>query len=70
MYNTKDMMAKGRIARGEKQGASKLTEAQVREIRTRYAKGGITQTQLALEYAMKQSTLGKIILRQAWKHLE
>jgi len=69
--NHRDMVSKGRIAdkRGEKHHLVKLTEDDVREIRTRYANGGITQQQLALEYGMNNSTLNRIILRKRWKHI-
>lgn len=56
--------------RGEKSSQSKLTEAQVREIRQRYAAGGITQHQLAEMYGIAQSRVREIICRKAWKHVE
>ena len=69
--NNKDMMTKGRgnKAKGEKQNA-KLTEAQVREIRIKYANGGIIHQQLALEYEVSKSVIGCIIRRENWSHLD
>ena len=71
--NMKDMYAKGRggmkKAKGEKQHLSKLTETQVREIRKKYANGGITQPQLALEYGVSQHSVWGIILRKSWSHI-
>lgn len=69
--NHNDMVLKGRIAdkRGEKHHLAKLTEHDVREIRTRYANGGITQNKLALEYGVNNSTLNRIILRGRWSHI-
>ena len=69
--NVKDKEAKGRgnQAKGEKQGASKITEAQVREIRNKYANGGITQQQLALEYGITHTTVHSLIRRKTWFHI-
>lgn len=80
--NTQDMMAKGRnkfIAHtGEANGPSKLTLAQVEEIRSLYSKGGspqgkgryirgcITQSQLAKQYGVSQVTIGNIIRGDRW----
>jgi len=60
--NTADMNAKGR-------GTGKLTETQVREIRIKYANGGITQLQLALEYGVNQSNINRLIRRKRWFHI-
>jgi hypothetical protein len=63
--NNKDKDDKGRgiACRGEKHSSSKLTENAVREIRTQYANGGITQKQLALEYGVSLSLISLIKLR-------
>jgi hypothetical protein len=47
-------------------GRQKLTGAQVREIRARYAAGGITQTALATEYGVSQTQVSDIITRKSW----
>jgi hypothetical protein len=67
----RDRNDKGRYAdtKGEKNPASKLTETQVREIRKKYANGGITQPQLALEYGFKQPSISDIIRRKTWSHI-
>ena len=69
--NVRDRNDKGRYAdtKGEKNPASKLTETQVREIRKKYANGGITQPQLALEYGFKQPSISDIIRRKTWSHI-
>jgi ribosome-binding protein aMBF1 (putative translation factor) len=69
--NNKDRETKGRgnQQKGEKHGRSKLTETDVREIRTRYANGGISQQQLALEYGVSQKLINLIIHRENWKHI-
>lgn len=56
-------------AKGERVNTAKLTAAQVTEIRTRYAAGGVTQKQLAVEYDVTHGTLGKIVRYEAWTHL-
>lgn len=83
--NMRDMYAKGRgptgqrsgrhthperTARGERQGSAKLTEAKVREIRQRFAAGGISQTALAAEYGVDRSTVGWIIRGKHWRHVK
>ena len=69
--NVRDRDAKGRNnqAKGEKNGMTKLTEQEVREIREKYAKGNIFQKELADEYGVRQSTIGFIITHKSWKHL-
>lgn len=58
-----------RLARGERNGASRLTNAQVIEIRHRWGEGGTTQTALAIEYGVTQPLLSRIVRGVAWKHL-
>lgn len=48
---------------------SKLTEDQVREIRRRYAAGGVTQQALADEFGVSNPTCNLIIRRIKWKHV-
>jgi hypothetical protein len=57
-------------ARGERAGRAKLTEEIVREIRRRYAEGGITQDQLAAEYGVGQPRISALLLRKTWAHVE
>lgn len=56
-------------ARGERTGSAKLTESQVREIRTRYQAGGITKAALAREYGISSETARQIIVRKKWTHV-
>lgn len=49
--------------------ASILTEIQVRSIRERYARGGITQRQLADEHGVHIMTINNVIHRRRWKHV-
>lgn len=67
--NHDDMKAKGRSAKGEKHGGARLTEAQVLEIRARFAAGGISQGALRAMYGITQSHVRSIITRKTWRHL-
>jgi hypothetical protein len=84
LVNSQDMVSKGRqacgdrsgktvhperTARGERNGSAKLTENDVKDIRTRFANGGITKVSLALEYGVRDALISKIIKRQVWTHL-
>lgn len=72
--NTADMVAKGRgrwdgphvPACGSRHGMAKLTAEQVREIRARYAAGGITQEQLGNEYGVSGAHVCGIIKGRFW----
>ena len=60
--NTHDMIQKDRHSH-------RLTIDNVRDIRLRYALGGITQLQLAIEYGMDRSTIGYIVRNKLWAHV-
>lgn len=78
--NLADMIAKGRSARGDRSGARrhpelmghrrKLTEVAVREIRRRYALGGVRQRDLGAEFGVTQTMIGDVVRRDAWKQVE
>jgi hypothetical protein len=55
--------------RGETSGMSKLTDAQVIEIRSRYKAGGISQETLGREYGVTQGLIGFIVRGVTWRHL-
>jgi hypothetical protein len=57
------------LPRGESHHNAVLTEGQVREIRARYAKGGVFHRQLAMEYGVSRITVGEIIRNQIWTHI-
>jgi hypothetical protein len=78
--NMHDMMARGRgrsgaqlrperMPRGEANHKAKLTEAQVNEIRVRYAAGGVRQVDLASEFGVSQPMIGYIVRGENWTHL-
>ncbi len=54
------------VPRAEKNGMSRLTWDRVRAIRARYAAGGISQTKLAEEFGIDQTTVSRVVLRQTW----
>ena len=69
--NNLDCQNKGRrpVMRGSKNGASKLVESEVLEIRSLYAGGGVTQYQLADRFGVSQRLINLIVLRKKWSHL-
>jgi len=52
---------------GERNPKAKLTWDQVREIRLRYAAGGIRQIDLAREFGVSQPTIGSIVQGDTWR---
>ena len=58
-----------RDVKGEKSDTAVFTEAQVLEIRDRYAKGGCTHRSLGKEYGVHFTTIGYILKRVTWKHV-
>jgi hypothetical protein len=59
-----------RVPRGEGHYNTSLTAEKVRLIRQYYAAGGVTQDDLASEFAVSKQTIGKIIRRERWAHIE
>ena len=68
--NILDCVNKGRNARGESSGNSKLTEAEVAAIRKAYATGRWTQAQIAEHVGVSPSTVSQIVRREGWRHVE
>lgn len=83
--NRRDMVAKGRGPSGDRNGSrthpermprgesvwiAKLTEANVVEIRQRYAAGGISQTDLAKEYGISFQLVHSVVRNKIWKHVQ
>ena len=68
--NVADRVAKGRSSgrppRGEASPRAKVTSAQVRDIRRRYAAGGISQSALGEEYGVDQTHVSRIIRGTRW----
>lgn len=57
------------ILKGERNANAKMTPDDVKEIRRRYANGE-TQESLGNEYGVQHSTIGRIVRRAAWSHIE
>lgn len=58
--NMRDMVERGRSARGERNGQSRFTDAQRREI-CRRARAGETQAQLAREFHVSRASICRIV---------
>lgn len=58
-----------RWAHGVAHGRAKVTDDNVREMRHRYAAGGITLQQLATEFGLSAVAVSKIIRRETWTHV-
>lgn len=48
---------------------SKLTEAEVAQIRREYLMGSVTYAELATAFSVSATAIGCIVRRQLWKHL-
>jgi len=70
--NIADRDSKGRhkALRGEEQGSSKLNDDSIREIRTLYATGLLSQKDLADGFGVSQATVSSIVLRKSWGHVK
>jgi hypothetical protein len=66
--NMRDMVQRGRSARGSRNGRSKVTEAQVRSIRLR-ASSGETHAALASEFGLSRAAISFIVTRRSWQHV-
>lgn len=70
-YNIRHSIETGlkcNIAKGSRSGGSKLTEAQVSEIRSRSIKRG-QQRLIAIEFGVSQATISHVVNRIGWKHV-
>lgn len=69
--NVQDSIRLGQInwAKGDDHCCAKLTAVKVREIRRRYAAGGISHHALAGEYGVSYSAVYGAVTRRTWKHI-
>lgn len=67
--NSTDMVAKGRQAKGESVGNSALTKQDVIQIR-KMAGEGMPQAHIAPLFGVHYTTIGCIVRRETWKHVE
>ena len=72
--NSDDMLRKGRHRtsnpRGEAAPTAKLTEADVRSMRERYARREATQRELAEEFRISTRQVWMVLSRRSWAHVE
>jgi hypothetical protein len=66
--NLADMRAKGRQVRGEQQGASRLTQQQVREIKRRIAAGDC-KPRIAADFGVTRGAIWHIAVGNTWAWL-
>lgn len=57
------------VLRGESNGRATITEADVREIRRRFAAKEASQHALSIEYGLAKITINRIIRKALWKHV-
>lgn len=69
LANARDMVNKGRSTHGEHNPKAKLSPDQVREIRARYAAGGIGLKKLAAMYGVHFYTISLIVNHKIWKDI-
>lgn len=71
--NIADCIRKGRFAGGRSPGEmnpnSKLTEAQVLDIRVRCGNGSASQKEMASEYGVTTGCINIIVHRKNWRHI-
>jgi len=60
---------RGIITRGGINGMSKLTDEKVLLIRSMYAAGGVTQTQIGDRFGVSSRTVSLVVRGASWKHL-
>lgn len=68
--NRDDEVRLGRTVNGSRGHIAKLTDAHVGSIRRAYASGLFTQAELASKFGVSDATIGAIVRREIWKHLE
>lgn len=67
--NNRDKMNKGREAKGDTHGKSKLTEAAVRAIK-RQLQLGEWPIRLAAQHGVSRDTIGNIARGRTWRHID
>jgi hypothetical protein len=67
--NTLDMLERNRQAKGEKNGSAKLTENDVKDIR-KLRVSGMLLKEISKRYGIGVSTVGQIVNRRLWKHVD
>ena len=68
--NIKDKIYKNRQAKGEKNGSSKLTVNQVKQIRHLCREGQLTQVKIGKIFHINQTTVSRICTIKNWRHIQ
>jgi hypothetical protein len=68
--NAAEAVARGRIRRGERHPAARLTEADVVSIRAKRRADGSLHRELADEYGVARTTISAAVRGVTWRHLE
>lgn len=58
-----------RVARGERQHLARLTVEIVKDIRVRYAAGGVTLLSLGSQFGVTEQAIHCVVHRKTWKHV-
>ncbi len=67
--NSRDRVDRGRQARGETQGLSRLTAKRVLKIRRLHAGGRRSMSALAAEFRVCKTSIWNVVSRKTWKHV-
>lgn len=67
--NSEDAKSRGLTARGDRQGAAKLTESDVLAIRDLYATKRATLRALAAQYGVSLTCIHGVVHRRLWKYV-
>lgn len=67
--NSEDMVRKGRSCRGEKNPSAKLTEDDVRHLRSIPKRDKVKRLLFAKQHGISPKSLSQIINRRKWKHV-
>lgn len=67
--NIQDKVTKGRQPKGSTHANARWSEDDIRAMRDLYA-SGVSQREIAAIYHTHQGTVGHIVRRKAWKHIE
>lgn len=68
--NMADMVAKGRQARGERNGMAMLTNEQVVEIKALLASGALSRWTIAHRFGVSMGAISDIATGRRWRHVE
>lgn len=69
MYNSKDMVSKGRQKKGKDHPMSKLDDNIIHHIRDMYVSGLWTYKELAWAFGLSWQMVSDIVKRRKWKHI-